>query len=155
MSAAQSREPFYTGGCQCGAVRFACYAEPVKVGVCHCRMCQRATSSPFAVLAESPGDQFKWTKGAPAAFQSSSRAMRDYCRDCGSPLTFRFVESDVIEPLVCAFDTPNALPPTYAVGIESTVHWLDSIASLPSKSTLENAGEKAVADMRSYQSKVE
>ena len=155
MSEVQAREAVHAGGCQCGAVRFASYSEPVKIGVCHCRMCQRATSSPFAVLAEIPRADFAWTKGTPATFQSSSRAKRDYCRDCGSPLTFRFVDGDVIEPLVCAFDDPAALAPTYAVGAESKLRWLANLDSLPSKTTLENAGAEAVADLRVYQSKVE
>lgn len=155
MSEAQTREARHTGGCQCGGVRFASYAEPVKIGVCHCRMCQRATSSPFSVLAEIPRTDFEWTTGAPATFQSSSRAERDFCRDCGSPLSFRFVDGDIIELLVCAFDNPNALPPTYVVGAESKVHWLETLESLPSKTTLENAGVDAVAALRSYQSKIE
>ena len=60
-----SRVPHLTGGCQCGAVRFAVYAEPPKIGLCHCRMCQKAVAGPFAVLAEVPWGDFAWTRGTP------------------------------------------------------------------------------------------
>jgi hypothetical protein len=33
------RNPVLTGGCQCGAVCYALYAKPDRVGICHCRMC--------------------------------------------------------------------------------------------------------------------
>ena len=36
-----------TGGCQCGAVRYAIHEAPYQVGVCHCRMCQKAVGAPF------------------------------------------------------------------------------------------------------------
>jgi hypothetical protein len=41
-------KPVLTGGCQCGAIRFALSAPPKKVSVCHCRMCQKASGAPFA-----------------------------------------------------------------------------------------------------------
>lgn len=38
-----------TGGCQCGAVRYAIGGAPVDVYVCHCRECRRQSSSAFGI----------------------------------------------------------------------------------------------------------
>ncbi len=40
-----------TGGCQCGAVRYALLSPPTNPHICHCRMCQKAFGSFFAPLA--------------------------------------------------------------------------------------------------------
>ena len=45
---AVSVTPVMTGGCQCGAVRYALNAQP-EGSFCHCRMCQRASGGPFGV----------------------------------------------------------------------------------------------------------
>ena len=121
--AAERREriAIHTGGCQCGAVRFAVYAEPEKIGLCHCRMCQKAVAGPFAVLAEVPWPDFVWTRGERAAFQSSSRAIRDFCAVCGTPLSYRHPNGKIIELLTGTFDQPARVPPTYAVGTEVEV----------------------------------
>lgn len=47
----ETRSIVATGGCQCGAVRYALYAAP-EGSVCHCRMCQKAVGGPFAALAK-------------------------------------------------------------------------------------------------------
>ena len=61
-----TRAPVLTGGCQCGAVRYALYAEPGSVDICHCRMCQKAVGNLFMAVAGVPSGAFAWTKGAPA-----------------------------------------------------------------------------------------
>jgi hypothetical protein len=132
------RAPRHTGGCQCGAVRFAVYTDPLKIGICHCRMCQKAVAGPFAVLAEVPRQQFAWTRGAPATFQSSTRAMRDFCAACGTPLSYRDLGGAIIELMTGAFDQPARLPPAYAVGTESMLVWLADIPKLPGKTTAAN-----------------
>jgi hypothetical protein len=33
------QKPVMTGGCQCGAVRYALYSVPSEPSICHCRMC--------------------------------------------------------------------------------------------------------------------
>ena len=152
MSQAQgSRTPLLTGGCQCGAVRFAAYAAPLKIGICHCRMCQKAVAGPFAVLAEVAWSDFAWTRGTPSAFQSSSRALRDFCSACGTPLSYRKPGGPIVELLTGAFDEPDRLAPTYAVGVESKLGWLGHLAGLPAKSTSENVGAEKLAAVSSYQ----
>ena len=66
-----TRKPVHTGGCQCGAVRYALYAEPTNPHVCHCRMCQKAFGNYFAPFAGVPPEDFAWVKGTPGMFKSS------------------------------------------------------------------------------------
>ena len=146
-----ARVPLHTGGCQCGAVRFAVYAEPKKIGLCHCRMCQKAVAGPFAVLAEVPLADFAWTRGQPAAFQSSSRAARDFCASCGTPLSYRELGGPIIELLTGAFDDPKRVAPTYAVGTELQLVWVGHIAEMPGNTTLANTGAAKLATIESYQ----
>ena len=46
--------PEFTGGCMCGAVRYECADDPIAMGNCHCRDCQRATGSAFAAAVLVP-----------------------------------------------------------------------------------------------------
>jgi hypothetical protein len=82
-------------------------------------MCQKAVAGPFVVLAEVPWGDFAWTRGQPAAFQSSSRAARDFCAACGTPLSYRALGGPIIELLTGAFDDPKRVAPTYANDTES------------------------------------
>ena len=38
-----------TGGCQCGAVRYELTGTPLSLIICHCKDCQRQTSSAFGM----------------------------------------------------------------------------------------------------------
>ena len=44
-----------TGGCQRGAVRFRVDVALHKPGVCHCRMCQKATGGLFGAFDDPSG----------------------------------------------------------------------------------------------------
>ena len=92
-----ARKPVLTGGCQCGAVRFAVYAEPLRTGLCHCRMCQKAVAGPFISLADYRHEDFAWTRSKPASFRSSTIAERDFCAACGTPLSYRQIGGPNIE----------------------------------------------------------
>lgn len=132
-----TRAPVLTGGCQCGAVRYALYAEP-DVGICHCRMCQKATGGLFLASAGVPLAQFAWTRGQPAVFRSSSIAERGYCRDCGTPLFFRYLAKDTIDVTIGSLDDPAAAKPASQVGVESRVPWWRELFDLPGSTTAEN-----------------
>lgn len=113
-------EPLFTGGYQCGAVRYALFQRPVS-SICHCRMCQKATGSPIAAFAKLPSARFAWIRGQAGVFRSSSAAERHFCSRCGTPLTFRFLDDPEIEVTTATLDAPAALPPTRAFGVDTIV----------------------------------
>ncbi|QDM16518.1 GFA family protein [Tardiphaga sp. vice352] len=144
-------KPVLTGGCQCGAIRFALSAAPTRVSLCHCRMCQKATGAPFASFADIPNANFAWTRGTPSSFKSSSIAERDFCAACGTPLSYRKIDGDNIEIMTGAFDRPDRMVPTLQFGTESRLGWIGNIAHLPSKTTMQNYGPVQLAQVFSYQ----
>lgn len=147
-----ARKPVLTGGCQCGAVRFAVYAEqPVRIGLCHCRMCQKAVAGPFVSLADVRHEDFAWTRGKPASFRSSTIAERDFCAACGTPLSYRQIGGPHIELTTGSFDRPDLVVPIYATGTESQLAWVASIGSLPGSTTGALSNADAVERIISYQ----
>ena len=149
--AAQMREPIMTGGCQCGGVRYALYAEPVSADICHCRMCQKAAGNLFGAFACIPSADFAWTTGEPGTFRSSSVAERGFCRTCGTPLTFRYVATDKISVTIGSLDEPARVRPTEQVGIESRLPWLDDALRLPGVRTEDDPPPGGLAAVRSHQ----
>jgi hypothetical protein len=129
------REPVLTGGCQCGAVRYALYAEPAAASICHCRMCQKAMGNLFSASASVPRKEFAWTAGAPATWQSSQIAERGFCQQCGTPLSFRYLTGEQISVSTGSLDEPARARPTAQIGIESRVPWFAELANLPASAT--------------------
>ncbi len=131
----QKRLPLHTGGCQCGAVRYALYAEPNNVSVCHCRMCQKASGNLFQAFGGVKRAEFAWTRGAPKFFNSSEVIARDFCADCGTPLTFRQLDKDRVSISVGSLDHPERVPITMQYGMESCIPGVDNINRLPGQKT--------------------
>jgi hypothetical protein len=145
------REPVLAGGCQCGAVRYALYAEPSSADLCHCRMCQRAVGNLFMAVAGVPRAQLAWTRGKPALFRSSSAAERGFCPDCGTPLTFRYLDRDEINVTLGSLDQPAEARPTRQYGIESRVPWWPELFELPGIATADDPPPGGLEALESYQ----
>lgn len=120
-----------TGGCQCGAIRFACDAPPDNVHLCHCRMCQKAVGGPFAVICPVLKISFRVTRGEISWFRSSDLAQRGFCRDCGTPLIFNYPDAADIGVLAGSFDQADRVPPVIQYGNESRVEWYRRLNELP------------------------
>ena len=78
-----------TGGCICGAVRYAVAQTPIEVYACHCTDCQRITSSAFSIGAVVPDDAFAATGkvaiSVPGGITEGGRVKRRWvCPDCGT-----------------------------------------------------------------------
>ena len=147
----EETRPILTGGCQCGAIRFALKAAPIRISICHCRMCQKASGAPFASFADIRKEDFIWTRGTPAFFRSSTIAERDFCAKCGTPLSFRRVDGDRIEIMTGSFDRPDRVVPIRQYGTESRLGWVVGISNLPSQTTQQNYGPEKMATIASYQ----
>ena len=129
------KEVLHTGGCQCGAVRYALHAQPTDPQICNCRMCQKAFGSFFAPLAGVTLDDITWTRGLPRVFSSSEETERGFCGNCGTPLTFHYVFSDRISVSLGSLDDPTKIAPTSQYGVESRMPWLDKLPGLPGEVT--------------------
>ena len=140
----------WSGGCQCGAVRYTIGAE-LNVIVCHCRMCQKAVGGPFAVLAGAPGGAVVWTRGAPARFRSSDIAERLFCSACGTPLAFADLEDGGLEMTVGSLDEPIKAPPVGAAGLESYLSWIEQVPRLPGRTTAATVSAAGRSSPISYQ----
>jgi len=121
----------FTGGCQCGAVRYRVTSAPVGVHVCHCRMCQKAVGGPFAVICPVTKADFTITRGEMHYFWSSDIARRGFCATCGTPMTFEYPHVADLGLLVGTFDHPEQVPPIIQYGNESRLPWYRDLGALP------------------------
>jgi hypothetical protein len=103
----------HAGGCLCGSVRYQTWADPLRVTVCHCRFCQRATGSAYMVEPIFRLEDLQVTSGSPAVYDVSSAGSGKlvhihFCQKCGTKLylTFeRFAETCGV--YAGTFDDPN------------------------------------------------
>ena len=142
--------PFYTGGCQCGAVRFHVEGALGDASVCHCRMCQKASGNFYLPLVSVREAKLTWTRGEPKRFQSSNHGYRGFCADCGTPLTYE--APDGVALTIAAFDDPAEIAPRIQWGIEAKLPYVDTIHDLPGEDTMADQDAASfLADLVSYQ----
>ena len=137
----------WTGGCQCGAIRFS-IAALGRASLCHCRMCQKAYGSIGGLLVTAKG--LSWTRGAPAHFQSSNVVRRGFCARCGTPLTFETASS--IDVSIAAFDRASDIAPVLQMERAARLPWVDTLNDLPLHPESERAAvAQRLAGIVSYQ----
>ena len=141
----------WTGGCQCGAVRYQLLTPPEHACLCHCRMCQRASGQPFMAFASVRREHLRWTRGSPSTFVSSNVAERNFCSACGTPLTYHRVESGSIAVTIGSLDAPEAVRPIEQFGIESELSWISGLRALPAKRTEDWKREYRIPHIDSHQ----
>lgn len=117
-----------SGGCQCGAVRFSTRLVG-RASICHCRMCQKAYGGFFGPLVTS--HDAVWTRNQPKWFQSSDKARRAFCGDCGTPLAYETMYG--LELSIGAFDLPEKVAPEIQVNLNDKQPFFDKLSSLPNR----------------------
>jgi hypothetical protein len=140
-----------TGGCQCGAVRYAIAGELENPHICHCRMCQKAFGNYFAALVGTKKTAFKWTKGEAGIFRSSSAVQRGFCRACGTPLSFAYDHSERIAVSIGSLDHPEVTMPAHQYGVEARLPAFEVLHSLPGTKTEDDIPAEMLAKLKSRQ----
>jgi hypothetical protein len=120
-----------TGGCHCGAVRYAASVENNEAYYCHCRMCQRSFGNIFATFFNLPKASVKWLSGAPKYFHSSNIAQRGFCGECGTPLSFEYHDSERMDLSVGSLDHPEAMQPVNHFAVEYRIASFHTPDGLP------------------------
>ena len=92
----------WTGGCQCGGVRYEISSPPAALYVCHCRECRKQSSSAFGISAIFRRPDFRLTRGAVRSWTRDADSGRqvkcNFCPDCGSRIWHE--DGEALEPTV-------------------------------------------------------
>lgn len=122
----------YTGGCLCGRIRYRATANPMTPSHCHCELCRKSSGAPFLSWASFLTRDFLFIQGVPARFDSSPIAFRQFCRDCGTQLTFQFLRSpDNIDVTLGSLDDPDAIRPADHIWTKRQISWIELADGLP------------------------
>jgi hypothetical protein len=113
------------GGCFCGLVRYRFPDKSYPAGNCHCRMCQRLSGSAYVSWVVIPVIEFEYLGEKPKILQSSSKATRHFCQECGTPIAYiEKKRPDEIAVTLCSLDDPERYTPTADLYTDTKLAWL-------------------------------
>jgi len=84
------------GACQCGKVSYQLLAPPLMIAACHCKQCQKLSTSAFSITAvvnkadiEFIGEMHEWSRIADNGNVNGAK----FCPGCGNRM-FHFNPND-------------------------------------------------------------
>ena len=101
--------PTRSGGCLCGAVRYEVRGPLRPVVMCHCGQCQRITGHVMAATAARHANFRMLSEGGLGWYDSSAKARRGFCRQCGSTLFWQGVDRDYVSIAAGSLDDSSGL----------------------------------------------
>ena len=128
-------EEVLTGRCLCGSVRYRAVGLPLRVSHCHCEQCRRASGGVALTFASFEADKVTF-EGIPLKrVRSTDFASREFCPECGSPITFRFdARPHSVSVTVGTLDDPEKTPATRHNFTSEKIPWVELDPHLPGKS---------------------
>jgi len=102
-------EKKYTGGCDCGAVRYEMTGPLRDVINCHCGQCRR-THGHVAAYTTALKENFRFSQDRGLKwYVSSDFAKRGFCSECGGSIIFQVNDSDGISIAAGTIDGKTGL----------------------------------------------
>lgn len=123
----------FTGGCQCGAIRYAAEGEPLTHALCHCEDCRRSAGAPMVGWMMYPSNAIRIT-GTPTTYASSADGRRMFCPTCGTGLFYINAENlpGITDIQSATFDDPDAIPAQAHIQTADRIGWMEKAHELPS-----------------------
>ena len=118
------------GGCQCAAVRYRLLRAPLALYACHCRACQKQSSSAFgmSMWVERDGIEFEGTPRIYRTRGDSGRAkLCAFCGECGTRLYHASEGSGVLSVKAGSLDDTSDLVPTSHLWAKRAQPWMRSL----------------------------
>jgi hypothetical protein len=121
----------YTGGCACGAVRYAIAAEPIGSNDCQCRQCQRESGTGHASHLTF-GSADVTVSGAVTRWETTGDGgtvkSRAFCPVCGAPVYMTFPSMpDYFVVRAASLDEPQRYAPQFVTWHSAGPKW-DAVA---------------------------
>lgn len=121
------------GSCLCGRVRFETSGSLREVVACHCGQCRKQSGHFYAATnvsddaLEVDGLEFlKW-------YQSSDKAKRGFCSECGSSLFWKHDDDAFTSVLAGAFEKPTGLKLTRHIFTDHKGDYYEITDDLPQR----------------------
>lgn len=115
-----------TGGCRCGALRFALEGPTGPVVHCHCAFCRRVHGAAFTTIAFFPAPAFSWhaDSAEPHRWTTPAGNVRHFCGGCATPIYNLAPALDVACLVIGSLARDEDAPEVwFHVNLESMAPW--------------------------------
>lgn len=114
-----------TGGCPCGAVRYAISELPISSGHCHCRNCRKQTGAAFATDGTFRRSAVTWSGQEQSYYKSSQSCERGFCSTYGSTVSARYsTQPGIVIVAAGSLDDISALAPSVHAFVKYKPTWI-------------------------------
>ena len=126
-------EPGQEGGCQCGAIRYRLLRAPVALYSCHCKHCQKQSSSAFGLSMWMERDAIEFSGAKPRIFHTHGDSGREkhcaFCENCGTRIyhaggATRTAGSEALSIKAGTLDDTSRIMPTCHLWMKSAQSWI-------------------------------
>jgi hypothetical protein len=116
-----------SGSCQCGGVKYTLLSEPNLIAVCHCKECQKLSTSAFSITAMVDastivfeGDMQEWSRSS----DSGNVSFAKFCATCGNRIYhFNPAEPEKIKLKPSNLSDTSIIQPTVHIWVSEKQDW--------------------------------
>lgn len=115
------------GSCQCGGVSYTLKSAPSLVAVCHCKECQKLSTSAFSITAmvdagavEFRGEMADWSRSSDSGNTNAAK----FCPTCGNRIYhYNPAQPDKIKLKPANLSDTSIIQPTLHIWVSEKQDW--------------------------------